>query len=215
MEIFDSTKSIVENLYFLSGPVLSLLGIVAILQLLMTKKAMITNARREAANIAAQQIDVYNNSIIPLYNELFLLETKKKVSAPPIKPGPFRHKYLTQNMGEKKCLQIMEKRLPLTLPILQVLNAVEAFSTYFIKEVADEEIAFSAVGQTYCSSIESMFFDIASGRDVDDQSFQNMIELYRLWNNRLEKQSLLKEKSKITQKLENVQENKVNPIGTK
>ena len=53
MEFFDSSKSIVENLYLLSGPILALLATTGVIQLFITKKTLIVNSKRDAANLAA------------------------------------------------------------------------------------------------------------------------------------------------------------------
>ncbi|GAW88900.1 hypothetical protein FPS14_contig00012-0012 [Flavobacterium psychrophilum] len=45
---------------------------------------------------------------------------------------------------------------------------MESFSTYFIKGVADEEIAYSSIGRTFCHSVENYSFDISFMRREDD-----------------------------------------------
>lgn len=92
---------------------------------------------------------------------------------------------------------------------------MEAFATYFTKGVADEEIAFSSIGRTYCYSVENYFFEIADCRSLDDEhSFQNIIDLYKIWKERLKKIQLTKEQEELLLKLHQVKETKINPIGT-
>lgn len=215
MDFFDTTKSIVENIYLLSGPVLAIFGALVIVQLRLTKKAIITNSKREAANLAANQIEIYNNQIIPLLNKLYFFTKEKELSDVNVKIGEFNCTYLIKVLGKDEYKKLNKERIIIGIPFLRVVNALEAFSMYFTKGVADEDIAFSAVGRTYCHSIEGMFFDIASCIKEDDSSFQNMIELYQLWNDRLAKQKLTSEKIALMNKLDSINDNKIQPIGTK
>lgn len=215
MEFFDTTKSIIENVYLLSGPVLAILGGVAIMQLRLTKKAMITNSQREAANLAASQISTYNNQIIPLIDKLYLFERENKLNKIKIEIGEFNRDYLIKIVGKKEFNKLNKERIINGTHFLRVVNSLEAFATYFTKGVADEDIAFSAVGRTFCFSIESMFFDIASCLETNDNSFQNIIELYQIWNDRLVKQKLTSKNIQLMNELEKISDNKISPIGTK
>lgn len=215
MEFFDSSKSIIENIYLLSGPILAILGITGIIQLILTKRVIITNSKREAANLAASQIEIYNNQIIPRMDELFFCKEKNKLKKVKIEVGDFNTGYLKEKLGSEKIASLIEERIIIGIPFLRVMNSLEAFSTYFIKGVADEEIAYSAVGRTFCNSIEDMFFDIASCRRKDDNSFQNSIALYKLWSNRISKEKLMKEKIELMEKMDKINDEKINPIGTK
>ena len=93
---------------------------------------------------------------------------------------------------------------------------MDAFSVYFIKEVADEEIAFSSVGRTFTKSVENLYFDLASCRESNDsKSFQNLVELYTLWKNRLSKEKLKNDKIELSEQLKAIESISIKPIGTK
>lgn len=217
MEFFDSTKSIVENLYLLSGPLIFLIGIIGLVQLKLTKKAIIISSQRSSAQLAAEQVEMYNNNIIPMQDNLFIERSKEKVSKISYKQGEFNRKSIYALLGEDtaKKYSFESGRLKTAIPFLRVINAMEAFSIYFIKGVADEEIAFSSVGQTFCDTIKSLHFDIAIVKTDEDAAFQNTIELYKLWSSRIEKNNLFNKKEQLTNELNKIFDKKIPPIGTK
>lgn len=216
MEFFDSSKSIVENLYLLSGPILTLLATAGVVQLFITRKTLIINSKRDAANLAAQQIKDYSDRIIPRITKYDYILLKENIENIKIEIGDFNIEYLNQKLGEKKVNEILKERLKFVSFWLDVLNPMEAFATYFTKGVADEEIAFSSIGRTYCYSVENYFFEIANCRNLkDDNSFQNLIDLYKIWKERLKKNQLTKEQEELLVKLHQVKETKIEPIGTK
>jgi len=216
MPFFDVTKSLVENMYFLSGPILAILGFAAIIQLRLTKKAIVISSKREAARLAADQIDVYTSKIIPLQNDLYTAELKENIPKEKIAIGEFSRAAVVAVLGEENLRKNEATRLRLVVPLLSVINSMEAFSTYFTKGIADEEIAYSAVGRTFCYSVESLYFDIASCiTSKEDKSFQNIVGLYQIWRSRMEKEKLDKAKEDILKKLDEIKSDKVSPIGTK
>lgn len=216
MEFFDSSKSIVENLYLLSGPILTLLAIAGVIQLFITRKTLIVNSKRDAANLAAQQIKDYSTTIIPKMTKYDLSLMKDKINSAKIEIGDFNVEYLIKILGKEKVSEVRKERLKYLVLWLDVLNSMEAFATYFTKGVADEEIAFSSIGRTYCYSVENYFFEISNCRNLkDDNSFQNIIDLYTIWKERLKKIQLTKEQEELMLKLHKVNETKIDPIGTK
>ncbi len=123
---------------------------------------------------------------------------------------------MKQKLGEETVIKIRKERIKFLVLWLDILNSMEAFATYFTKGVADEEIAFSSIGRTYCYSVENYFFEIADCRNLkDEHSFQNTIDLYTIWKERLKKIQLTQEQEELMLKLHKVNETKIDPIGTK
>jgi hypothetical protein len=216
MEIFDNSKSLIENIYLLSGPILALIGLTAIIQLRLAKKTITISSRREAAKLATNQVEVYHNRIIPLLNEIFDAKQKEKVDSIKIDIGEFNRETIFGKLGIEKAKKLSLERMKIINPILQAINAMEGFSIYFTKGVADEEIAFSSVGRTFCFTVEDLYFDIAICiKKGEEDSFQNIIGLYKIWSSRLKKEKLDKDKEEILNKLSKIKAEKVDPIGTK
>jgi hypothetical protein len=215
MDFFDSTKSIVENLYLLSGPILTLLAVAGIVQLFLTKKTLIINSQRDAANLAAQQLRDYCERVIPTLNKYDISLRKEKIQDVDIEIGEFSRQYLEKKLGKPRLKEIVNERLKLLYLQLNALNTLESFSIYFVKGIADEQIAYSSVGRTFCFSVEKYYFDIAFSRSKDDNAFQNIIDLYKLWRSRLDKEKLTKEQEDLLRRLNNINVETIDPIGTK
>ncbi|GAQ48587.1 hypothetical protein FPK15_contig00013-0033 [Flavobacterium psychrophilum] len=93
---------------------------------------------------------------------------------------------------------------------------MESFSTYFIKGVADEEIAYSSIGRTFCHSVENYSFDISFMRREDDlQVFNNLVALYHIWKSRLNSEKISKELLNKQNELKKIQIKKVDILGAK
>jgi hypothetical protein len=218
MELIDTSKSILENLYLLSGPVLAILGFVAIFQLKLTKKAIIVGSKRQAAELASSQIDNYLTNIIKDQDTLFELNQEQKIQRKRFENLVTftREEILIQFEDEKALNSYAGKSMTNLTEILGVLNKMESFSTYFTKGVADEEIAFSAVGRTFCHSVEVYSFDISIMRNnKDNGAFNNIVELYNVWNERLKSERLTKELIDKQEELKNLKIQKVDILGTK
>lgn len=216
MEILDTSKSLLENLYYLSGILILVSIVLGLIQISLAKKTLMISAKRDAATLAAKQIEIYMTRVIPLQNKLYHFEKKEKLERPELTVGAFTNEALIEQMGEEEHLRVLEERLKTTSLSLAILNSMEAFSVYFIKEVADEEIAFSSIGKTFTKSIESMYFDLASCRfNKDSKSFQNLIELYGIWKNKLSKEQLENDKIDLSKQLEAIESVSIKPLGTK
>lgn len=217
MNIFDTSKSLVENIYLLSGPVLALLGFAAIIQLRLTKKAIVISAKRSAAELASKQVEIYNKEIIPFQDKLFSKEEKNTMKRIKLKDlEKFTHTELDSRIDKETQNKIIKENIQNLHEILEILNSMEAFSIYFTKGVADEEIAYSSVGRTFCLSIENYSTDICFLRQNDETSaFNNLVKLYSIWNSRVKSEKLSKELEAKKSELKNIYIDKVNIIGTK
>ena len=96
-------------------------------------------------------------------------------------------------------------------PLVDVLNAMECFSSYFTSELADENVAFRAVGKTFCSTVRKLMPEFA--HLTPKGYFTNTFNLFLQWNKKLEHKNLLKEKASIEQKLLEIDNKKIKPFG--
>lgn len=66
-----------------------------------------------------------------------------------------------------------------------LLNKIEYFSMCFVSKVADENVAYQSLHQTFIKTIEYLYPNIAMiNRDPKSKYYTNTIELYNLWKNR-------------------------------
>jgi len=189
--------------------------IVAVIQISLAKKTLNISSKRDAAKLAAGQIEVYVTRVIPLQNKLYRVETSLKINKVKIEVGEFQFSTVEDKLGALKYKEALTERLKVMSHSLNVINAMEAFSVYFTKGVADEEIAFSSVGQTFVHSVEDLYFDIATCVANDqDKAFQNLIQLYKIWSKRLEKHRLIRNHKVLSEQLQAIEDISIGPIGT-
>jgi hypothetical protein len=124
MEFFDSSKSIIENLYLLSGPILALLAIAGVIQLFIARKTLIVNSQRDAAKLAAQQIKDYCERLIPLMTKYDFGLRKEKIKDIKIEIGDFNVNYLEKKLGKKTTMDLRLERLKFLVLYLDVLSFV-------------------------------------------------------------------------------------------
>ncbi|MBM3272451.1 hypothetical protein FJY94_04215 [Candidatus Kaiserbacteria bacterium] len=73
--------------------------------------------------------------------------------------------------------------------IIALANRIEAFSMTFTKGMADEEVVYDSVSQTYCEIVEAFFFIYCFLGEMGT-AYPNTKELYKVWKNRRDSQSL-------------------------
>jgi hypothetical protein len=89
---------------------------------------------------------------------------------------------------------------------------LEAFAVLFTSGVAAEQIGFSSVGKTFCSSVKTVlpFLVPFSGKN----HYQNLFQLFQMWELRIEQNDLLQQQRKIVDELSKTQTINIKPLGT-
>ncbi len=100
---------------------------------------------------------------------------------------------------------ISESHNELSTLFLKEMNMLETFATPFVNDVADDETGFGAVGKSYCSSVESLWFRFAVLRNKKNKQFNhfnNSTQLYKKWSNRIKEYNLIQSMNEINEKLD-------------
>ncbi|WP_417861502.1 hypothetical protein [Winogradskyella sediminis] len=236
MEIFDQTKSIIENLYLLSGPILALFGFLIFYQIKISKKSIEVAknhlkviSERDAATSSAERTDHFVKVIVPIGTEI---STKRKKVDFPEYEGKFDNwdnSNISQWDDDYKKALVDHGKKDITLLGQELINLLEGFSIYFTNGIANEKIAYGSVGSTFCNYVEKYYTTICLSRKKDKphKPYSNVVELYELWNSRIDKSEKLSmlnnEEEILKEKLKNLikeksllpkEVNKKKPIGT-
>jgi len=122
----------------------------------------------------------------------------------------------TIDSNYKLDIAFLNKNHELNKRCISILNSFEALSINFTKGVADESSVFTALSQVYCEFIRenSSFICFLRGKKLN--IFTNMIELYKVWSNRISANGLLLQDKRIQERLAefNNGNDKIKPIGT-
>lgn len=201
-------REILEIIYFLSGPTIAVIAIIGLKQITVAKENSVLSAKRESLKLAAEQCKYYYERIIPLQNELdiaikennviFFEKSKVEVFADSFKVLPYAE--------DKKGALVVAPQ------ITAVLNMMESFATYFVSRVADEKVAFTSIGATFCGETKMLLPIIALASS--GKHYNNLIKLFLLWNSRQEKHDLLRDKQKLEERINSISNKVIKPLGT-
>lgn len=208
-------RAILELIYFISGPILVIIAGIGLRQLKIAKDASRLQATRESLSLSADRCSHYISNIIPLVNNLsksikendikYFSLFEVSVNGDSIRISP---------KGSKQDLNKEHDKLPTIISeLLPVYNSLEAFSVFFTHRVADEEVAFSSVGHTFCYSVRNYLPDLFP-YSRSTGHYKNLIKLFLIWNTRIESEKLKLDRQRIENELSKIEDKFVRPIGT-
>lgn len=191
-----------EILYYISAPLLVIIGIFGINQISLAKKSLLlsqedmqTRTQRERARIAIERCDFFAEKIIPLVTIVEknsdAMKLSNKINSNIITYDKFTKLELLSQITEneiKVFFATISKKHPEQLGMqIDILNKLEAFSTYFNEDIADENVAFPAIHALYFQIVES-YYPLISYPNITGtaKSFTNIIHLYHKWKLKVE-----------------------------
>lgn len=211
----QTIRNILEVIYFISGPVVAYFAFRALAQIneakkqvTETKESRIISSKREAYKIAADKCDYFMTTIIPLIDNLdravkasgvtYFEKSQVEITADGMKVNPFYN-------DKEEIVKVF------SLPNLELFNPLESFSLFFVSGVAEEEIGYLTIGNTYCNTVRKyapLLVTLSEGK-----YFKNTLFLFKIWNARLEKENLEKEKTRIDKQLSENKSISIKTIG--
>ena len=238
MELIDSSKSILENLYLLSGPLLVITGVIVFFQIRISKKSLIISnetleqykkdlkikSMRESALLTAQQVDSFSD-LIKKYDAVVQSPEYIKIKYPSTIKEFSSDEFFDQD--EKWVGAFLSTDRELKINCTSIINRLEAISVYFIEGIADENLAYSSIGRTFCECVELLYpFYLISRVEKEFNQYEKTIKLYNIWKERskdlilqIENQELENKMKEIENKLHELKKKvkpnkKIYPLGT-
>lgn len=214
LELF---KDWLEIAYFLSGPIVAFIAFLALGQIRVAKsqmeeqkKSLRITSKRDALKLTAEQVTVYCDKIIPLQNKL---DAKLKSDNVKIL-DKFNIEF---NNNSIKVIPPQEDFnyedfKSFAEEFVNIANAMESFSTYFVSGVADEKVAYLSLGSSFCDSMKKLA-PILIPISNDGRRFSATLRLYSIWGERLESEALEKQKLEIDKKLKSKRQVNTKVIG--
>jgi len=96
--------------------------------------------------------------------------------------------------------------------LVDVLNALEDFSTFFVSGVADEKMAYHTMSKTYCNTVKKVAPILM--KITNDSKENNILVLFKIWHTRIEREKAIREREAIDKKIKNNDETTIKPLGT-
>ncbi len=214
---WQTLKNVIEILYYLSGPALVVIAAIGLYQLYLAKRDIQLRSQREAATLAAAEARHFNTRIIELTTQARSATFAEKIELYEGEVGDFSPDSVKDAaLGRLWDDAHHQPKAAQALGVINsLLNELEAFALYFTKGVADEEIAFVAVGRYFCDLVRRYYPVIAKSRtEKQEDAFQPIVDLYHIWHARVAEPSLKKKAEAIKQELASLPKPRVKPIGT-
>lgn len=176
-----SITYLLENFYYISGIALFIVGI---WQITSAVKLAQKKTEREAITFTSQLCDRFYKELIPQVDELDEIIEQYEFT--------FSKDVIEKNgdlfISKKDLLKYInlstnEESMDAFKKFLYLANLYEAFSTYFVKGVADSKVGFEIIGKSYCHAIRSLVPILVVGSQ--DKRYPSIIQLYKSWNNKL------------------------------
>lgn len=220
MTFFDETKSIIENLYLLSGPSLLLVAILGLRQLKIAKKSIRVNSKRQSAILTFELSHKYMEGLETDYQTLIHKMEELGIDYEKLESLNFQD--ITNISSDYEHYSEYEKVIShyddLEYHFHVILNKLEAYSTPFIHEIADEEIGYNLdvfQFQQICNLCAcSINLLRKNEKDNKDYILSSIVKLYKLWTERNEKHRIIGQVDRLLKKGNSIKDQRIKPIGT-
>ena len=185
---------------------LVLLGGFVFYQIKIAKDDLKTRCIRESREKSVEIADIFAKEIIPKI-DTFTKGVKNKNHTLTNRKLNKYYKNEISTLGQnqellyKKDIEFLKTNPELYTECVIVLNKLEAIAINFTQGVADEKAVFSALSQVYCNFIRTNSSFLCFLRDQRYNIFTNVLELYRIWSNRIDKEGLLLQSKSLEKQL--------------
>ena len=219
MTFFDETKTIVENLYLLSGPMIFLIALLGLRQLKIAKDSIKINSQRQSATMAFELCEKYFVALSKIYNQIGseMLSLKidfKKIEKLNLDKLDDINK---ENENYSEYQKVLDNYDKFRYKLGALSDMLETFSIPFIKKIADEELAYNMhflKFHQYCNLCSVHIIEIRMTHPDEKVIYENVIKLYSIWKNRYEKERIESQVISLLTKRNSIQTKKIKPIGT-
>ncbi len=213
--IFENIRAALEAGYYAAGITLAYLAYRGLAQIRLTKELATTNAKREAFKLAVTQCHFYAEDVVTSRARVVALATEKGIDF----PQPCSFKVSKGEIVEVHTAgrNIIDECQKLDQELLLYMNRLEAFAMAFTSGVADEEVAYRETARAFCQTFPETVPFIDHCRKHEIARYESTLQLYELWNNRLQSEALAKKKQDIEtaeDHLKGRQPAKIKTIGT-
>ena len=183
-------------------------------QVEVSRQDIALRSRREALALALDQCKRFAETIIPHFESVYEdLRRKDYIIRQVIDPSFPTISKEQDPLG----VQIWMNNPALRVKIRDALNELESLAMYFACDLADEEVAFTPIGQSFCNNCEACATFIGVFRQKDKvKLYQNVVKLYGIWKPRVERTALEEQGKLLEEKKSQLPPDKRGiPLGTK
>lgn len=219
MTFFDESKSIIENLYLLSGPILLVIAVFGLRQIKIAKDSLRINSKRQSAILAFELIEKSFKGLSVKYEILTNKMTELNIDYKKIEKLNLHNldKISESNENYEEYLKVIQNYSSLSFYLWEIVDTLETFSTPFMEKIADEEIAYNSEFlkfYQFCNLASAEIIQTRESRPNETKIYENVIKLYAIWKSRNEKLLINNQVSSLLSRSRQIIEKRINPIGT-
>lgn len=219
MTFFDENKSILENLYLLSNPILLIIAVFGLKQIKIAKDSLRINSKRQSAILAFELIEKCFSELNGIYDQITTKMTELNIDYKKIEKLNLHSLYEIDSSNEsyQEYLKVIENYDSLQYDMWKMMDTLETFSIPFIEKIADEEIAYNSEFlkfYQFCNLASVEVIKTREKRPNETKIYENVIKLYAIWKERNEKLIISNQVSSLLSRSREIKDKKIKPIGT-
>lgn len=219
MEFFDSTKSIIENIFYLCAPLAFIIALLGLYQIKVAKDSIKINSRRNSMAFSFQISEDYIPKMIESCDSLVDKLTALNIDYRTFQYEKIRDfRNLEEEHFDKEQFKLLKENYSnLDTDFHSLIEKLESFSLPFICGLADEELGYNIDSLKFVEFFQicSPFFHFNRLELNDDNLiYKNSSELYLQWLNRTEKDKLEQKMQKLAQEHKRKKVKKIKSVGT-
>jgi hypothetical protein len=211
VDILKVLRDTLEVVSFASAPVLAWLAFKALNQIQVSKEIARTQASRESFRLATERCKQFADEILPLAEELRQLFLQKKLPE-------FQKIVVTESpenisidwKNSPNWMADIDKHRKVTW---ELANDLEAWSMWFTCRIADENIAYSPCGVSFCNCVRPLL-PLLMFTNKNDKWYSHTLELYMRWKNRIDHDKNIAKQQQLEKERMNLKFEIPKPIGT-
>jgi hypothetical protein len=118
-------------------------------------------------------------------------------------------------VGHAFPLPLLQKEIPqISAPLIEDLNAAEAFAISFTSGVADEDLGFRETAIAFCKATRDYMPVYFYARQTNMARHESTIKLFDMWNKRLVANAAALSMKPLDDLIKAAEKDRIKPIGT-
>lgn len=205
-------RPVLELVYFVASIGLSATIFIGLKQLELVKDDIKIRNKRASVEKSIEYLHWFATEFIPQISEI---ATKVEEKFNFKYTGPMNKQFIFDVNCNPNNVEIANFfKVCADSGVLGLMNQLEYFSAALLSGLADEELAFNPLSDTYCRNVECYYIFICGHRkDANSRFYTNIIGLYDIWKGRLNKMELENQKRKIDENISRIEDKRIHSIG--
>ncbi|MGD9581947.1 MAG: hypothetical protein AB7V50_11285 [Vampirovibrionia bacterium] len=204
-----------EVAYYNSGIIMTFTIIIGIRQIYYLKEDIKISNQRAATEKSIEFLNWFSSFYLPKYSTYMekankLCKDKKNFDNLFSRDIQIDEKFLRKIDDDDKIVIYLKAKLGGE----DLINHLEFFAAAMISGLAESEIVYKPLARVYCDICEELYLLICFNREnTNTNLFSNVVELYKKWSHRIEKERLLTQQKELECKMNQYEDGKLKTIG--